>query len=94
VTAAPFSIPRPRGFVAGSPRQNHQPTTPIYDALVDEFRLALRAAPGDQGTDERPHGSLFAQHYDVNSATRQSAVEIGHPGSRHRGLPEHNAQQF
>jgi hypothetical protein len=62
--------------------------------LVDEFRLALRTAPGDLGTDERVHTSLFAQHYDFNAANRPCAEEFGQSGSRHRGMPEHNAQQF
>jgi hypothetical protein len=94
VTAAHFSIPRPRGFVPGPGRQNHLPTTPLYDALVDEFRLALRTVPGDQGTDDRLFGSLFAQHYDFTSASLHSVMEFGQSGSRHRGMPEHNAQQL
>lgn len=93
MTAAHFAIPRPRGFAPGPTRQNHLPATPIYEALVDEFRLALRTVPGDQGVEERPLTSVFAHHYDFSVATRQNAMKFGQPGSRHRGMPEHGAQQ-
>ena len=94
MTAAHFSIPRPRGFTAGSARQNHHPATPIYEALVDEFRLALRTVPGDHGAEDRLLSSMFSQHYDFSSANRQTGLEYGQAGSRHRGMPEHNAPTF
>ena len=48
-------------------------STPLYDALIDEYRLALRALPGDRSGED-----LFLPRF----------ASIPHPyspGSRHRG---------
>jgi hypothetical protein len=34
--------------------------TPVYDALVAEFRMALRAIPGDRATEEMYVGALLS----------------------------------
>ena len=94
MTAAHFGIPRPRGFAAGPGRLGHLTTTPIYDALADEFRYSLRSVPGDHGAEDRLLSALFSQHYAFTSAGRPTGIELGQAGSRHRGLPEHNATQY
>lgn len=75
-------------------RQGHFTTTPIYDALADEFRFALRAVPGDHGAEDRLLSALFTQHYTFGALGRQSGLELGQAGSRHRGLPERDAAQY
>ena len=49
--------------------------TPLYDALVNEYRLALRALPGDR-TGEDAYIPRFA-----------SIPHPYNPASRHRGAP-------
>jgi len=52
VTAPQLSAvqaPQP-GFGQGQARSA---TTPLYDALVHEYRQALRCVPGDNGSEER-----------------------------------------
>ncbi|HEV2636943.1 MAG TPA: hypothetical protein VGX23_17450 [Actinocrinis sp.] len=94
MTAAHLGIPRPRGFAFGPGRQGHLTTTPIYDALADEFRFALRTVPGDHGTEDRLLSALFSQHYNFSAVGRSGSLELGRGGSRHRGLPEHGTTQF
>jgi hypothetical protein len=75
-------------------RQGHLTTTPIYDALADEFRFALRTVPGDHGAEDRLLSALFTQNYSFSALGRTSGLELGQAGSRHRGLPERDAAQF
>ena len=94
MTAAHFGIPRPRGFTAGPGRQGFSTTTPIYDALADEFRYALRSVPGDHGAEDSLLSTLFSQQYTFGAIGRQSGIEFGQAGSRHRGMPELNGSQY
>ena len=48
-------------------------STPLYDALVDEYRLALRSLPGDRSGED-----LFLPRY-------ASIPAPYNPNSRHRG---------
>jgi hypothetical protein len=63
--------------------------TPMYDALVREYRQALRCVPGEQGTDPLPRladddDTPLPQTVSVlPSAARRAAVP--HQLSRHRG---------
>jgi hypothetical protein len=80
--------------VASPGRQGYSTTTPIYDALADEFRYALRSVPGDHGAEDRLLSALFSQQYTFSSLGRQSGLEFGQAGSRHRGMPECNSTQY
>jgi hypothetical protein len=76
VTAFRLSAAHVRPVPPGSDRVLSR-STPLYDALVDEYRSALRTLPGDR-TGEDAYGPRFAT--------------IPHPftpgsGSRHRGAP-------
>jgi hypothetical protein len=63
--------------------------TPLYDALVHEYRLALRCVPGDQGMDERAAAAVssFAAEFGVLPYARRGSGSGGVPRqvSRHRG---------
>ena len=48
-------------------------STPLYDALVDEYRLALRSLPGDRNGED-----VFLPRY-------ASIPAPYNPSSRHRG---------
>jgi hypothetical protein len=49
-------------------------STPLYDALVDEYRLSLRSLPGDRSGED-----IFLPRY-------ASIPAPYNPNSRHRGL--------
>jgi hypothetical protein len=55
-------------------------STPLYDALVDEYRQALRALPGDR-TGEDAYVPRFG-----------SIPHPYNPGSRHRGASGDGSQ--
>jgi hypothetical protein len=61
--------------------------TPLYDALVHEYRLALRCVPGDQGMDERAAAAAlsFTSEYGVLPYGRRAASAVPRQVSRHRG---------
>ena len=50
-------------------------STPLYDALVDEYRLTLRSLPGDRSGED-----MFLPRY-------ASIPAPYNPKSRHRGAP-------
>ena len=65
-------------------------TTPLYDALVHEYRLALRCVPGDQETDDRLSGVGASHHPDVEFGALprpRRAGGVPRQVSRHRGAP-------
>ena len=60
-------------------------STPLYDALVDEYRLALRSLPGDRSGED-----LFVPRFNAIPAPYN-------PRSRHRRAPGDSSsmmQQF
>lgn len=58
-------------------------STPLYDALVDEYRLALRSLPGDRSGEDGYVGPFASIPAPYN------------PNSRHRGAPgDSMARQF
>lgn len=57
-------------------------TTPLYNALVDEYRLALRSLPGDRTGEDAYLPRFAAIPHPYN------------PGSRHRGAPAQTDPQF
>lgn len=63
--------------------------TPLYDALVHEYRLALRCVPGDQGTDDRDRhlGLGLLNHPEIIGTLPRPRRPGGVPRqvSRHRG---------
>jgi hypothetical protein len=79
----------PTGF---GPAAQHVAATPLYDALVHEYRQALRCVPGDQGHDDRAAGGAapFIPEYGVLPyAARRVSATAGVPRqvSRHRRSP-------
>ncbi|HEY3866913.1 MAG TPA: hypothetical protein VGM10_01110 [Actinocrinis sp.] len=58
--------------------------TPVYDALVAEFRMALRAIPGDLSTEELFVGALFPA---LERGIERSGRSVMVP----RQLPRHRA---
>ena len=50
-------------------------STPLYDALIDEYRMALRSLPGDRSGE------------DVYLPRYASIPAPYNPKSRHRGAP-------
>jgi hypothetical protein len=61
--------------------------TPLYDALVHEYRLALRCVPGDQGMDDRAAAAVssFAAERGVLPFARRGSGGVPRQVSRHRG---------
>jgi len=59
--------------------------TPLYDALIDEYRLALRSLPGDRSGEDfyLPRYPSIPAPYNPHS-----------PRSRHRGAPGDAATQM
>jgi hypothetical protein len=88
VTAPLLSAAQPpqQGFGPARPRAA---ATPLYDALVHEYRLALRCVPGDQGTDGQQAAAsaaaLFPQDFAVLPHARRGAGSVPRQASRHRG---------
>lgn len=74
VSASRLSAAHVRPVPPGSDRVLLR-TTPLYDALIDEYRLALRSLPGDR-TGEDAYVPRFATIPHPYS-----------PNSRHRGTP-------
>jgi hypothetical protein len=76
VTASRLSAAHIRPVPPGSDRVLLR-TTPLYDALVDEYRLALRSLPGDRTGEDAyvPRFATIPHPYNPGS------------GSRHRGAP-------
>jgi hypothetical protein len=85
VTAPQASPAQPRQPATAGPRQYHSSSTPLYDSLVSEYRLALRSVPGDPGNDDRFPASLLPQEYGFVPMARRGSNETPRPGSRHRG---------
>ncbi|MBR7837709.1 hypothetical protein KDL01_30805 [Actinospica durhamensis] len=74
MTASRLTAAQARPVPPGSDRVFLR-NTPLYDALVDEYRLALRTLPGDRTGED-----LFIPRFNT----------IPHPYnpvSRHRGAP-------
>jgi hypothetical protein len=61
--------------------------TPLYDALVNEYRLALRTVPGDRGLDEGLTTRLSPVGYCLVPAARRPPIDVPRQLSRHRGAP-------
>lgn len=72
MTATRLSTAQVRPVPPGSDRVLLR-TTPLYDALVDEYRLALRSLPGDRTGEDG---------YQARLATIPAPYN---PNSRHRG---------
>ncbi|HEU5334081.1 MAG TPA: hypothetical protein VFU73_14980 [Actinocrinis sp.] len=72
-------------FTALGPIYTRSSATPLYDALVNEYRLALRAVPGDRGPDEDLAARLLPHGYGFVPAARRPAFEVPRQASRHRG---------
>jgi hypothetical protein len=77
-------------------------TTPLYDALVHEYRLALRCVPGDQETDDRIAGAGLgvgvgvSGHPDVEFGALprpRRASGVPRQVSRHRGASDDSPGQ-
>jgi hypothetical protein len=77
----------------GSNRAPHTSSTPLYDDLVAEYRLALRSVPGDQGTEDRFPVSVLHQEYGFVPMARRGSSHFPRPTSRHRGASA-DAQSF
>lgn len=52
-------------------------STPLYDALVDEYRMALRSLPGDRSGEDAylPRYASIPAPYNPNSRHRGVAAE-------------------
>lgn len=61
--------------------------TPVYDALVAEFRMALRAIPGDLATEELFVGALF-QSLEREIERPSRGVVMPRQLPRHRAAPD------
>ena len=72
-------------FTALGPIYARSSATPLYDALVNEYRLALRAVPGDRGPDEDLAARLLPHGYGFVPAARRPTFEVPRQVSRHRG---------
>jgi hypothetical protein len=72
VTASRFPAAQARPVPPGSDRVLLH-STPLYDALVDEYRLTLRALPGDRSGED-----MFLPRF-------ASIPAPYNPKSRHRG---------
>ena len=81
MTASRLSAAHVRQVPPGSDRVLLR-TTPLYDALVDEYRLALRTLPGDRSGEDAFPLRFAAIPHPYN------------PGSRHRGAPASADTQF
>ena len=74
MTASRLSAAQARPIPPGSDRVLLH-STPLYDALVDEYRLTLRSLPGDRSGED-----MFLPRY-------ASIPAPYNPKSRHRGEP-------
>jgi hypothetical protein len=74
VTVSRLSAAQARPIPPGSDRVLLH-STPLYDALVDEYRLTLRSLPGDRSGED-----MFLPRY-------ASIPAPYNPKSRHRGEP-------
>lgn len=72
-------------FTALGPIHARSSGTPLYDALVNEYRLALRAVPGDRSPDEALTARLLPQGYGFVPAARRPPFDMPRQVSRHRG---------
>lgn len=72
-------------FTALGPIYARSSATPLYDALVNEYRLALRAVPGDRGLDEDLTAALLPHGYGFVPAARRPSFDMPRQMSRHRG---------
>ncbi len=77
-------------FNAPGPTYTGPSATPLYDALVDEYRLAFRAVPGERGPEEDLAATRMvpqAQAYGFVPAARRPPVDSPRQASRHRRAP-------
>jgi hypothetical protein len=89
VVSAPFLSTGPGQSPSPDPVQDRSAGTPLYDALVDEYRLALRTVPGDHVADEHlVNPRVPAVEFSFTPIARQSPVGFPRQVSRHRGTPE------
>jgi hypothetical protein len=73
-------------FTALGPIYAGSSATPLYDALVNEYRLALRAVPGDRGPDEDLTATrLLPSIYGFVPGARRPSIGVPRQVSRHRG---------
>jgi hypothetical protein len=88
VVTAPQSSTAQASHSSFDPAEARPVATPLYDALVHEYRLALRWVPGDQNTDGRSSGIGSAPRPDVEFNTPYPRRTGGVPRqvSRHRGI--------
>ena len=65
-------------------------STPLYDALIDEYRLALRSLPGDRSGEDSylPRFPSISAPYNPHSRHR------GAPGDSVTQLPQVSMSQF
>lgn len=88
-------------YPGSGPVESGSTATPLYDALVTEYRQALRCVPGEYRFDNRlaaqpsvmpgpsvaAYGSGFHYQFDGFSYARR-AHGVPRQISRHRGTPE------
>jgi hypothetical protein len=74
VTASRLSVAQVRPVPPGSARVLLR-TTPLYDALVDEYRLALRTLPGDRTGEDgyQPRSISIPAPYNPNASRHRGA---------------------
>lgn len=76
-----------QGPLPPDPPYDRSAATPLYDALVDEFRLALRTVPGEQTPEDQAEGPPLRIEPGFASIARRVAVGVPRQMSRHRGAP-------
>lgn len=77
-------------FNAPGPTYARSSATPLYDALVDEYRLAFRAVPGERSPEEDLTATRMVpqtQAYGFVPAARRGPTDSPRQVSRHRRAP-------
>src|SRR5262249_53949103 len=84
VVTAPYLSAAQAPFGALETARARSTATPLYDALVNEYRLAMRTVPGDRGPEEHVGDILFPRGYGLVPVARRAPRSLPRQVSRHR----------